>query len=50
VIEPNRPWVLLRAGELWSYRELLFFFVWRDIKVQYKQTLLGAAWRCGNPR
>jgi lipopolysaccharide transport system permease protein len=34
----------LRLGELWAYRELLYFLVWRDIKVRYKQTLLGAAW------
>lgn len=49
VIEPTRPWVLLRTGELWGYRELLFFLVWRDIKVQYKQTLLGAAWALWQP-
>jgi lipopolysaccharide transport system permease protein len=34
----------LRLGELWAYRELLYFLVWRDIKVRYKQTLLGAVW------
>jgi lipopolysaccharide transport system permease protein len=49
VIQPARPWVLLRARELWGYRELLAFFVWRDIKVQYKQTVLGAAWALWQP-
>src|SRR5262250_1592955 len=36
-------------GELWEYRELLYFFVWRDIKVRYKQTVLGAAWAVLQP-
>jgi lipopolysaccharide transport system permease protein len=39
----------LRLGELWAYRELLYFLVWRDIKVRYKQTLLGAAWAIIQP-
>ena len=34
----------LRLGEVWSYRELLYFFVWRDVKVRYKQTVIGVAW------
>lgn len=38
-----------KLGELWEYRELLFFFVWRDIKVRYKQTVLGAAWAIIQP-
>jgi lipopolysaccharide transport system permease protein len=42
-IRPSTGWVGLRLGELWAYRELLFFLTWRDVKVRYKQTLLGAA-------
>jgi lipopolysaccharide transport system permease protein len=41
--------VPLRLGELWEYRELLYFFVWRDIKVRYKQTVLGVAWAIIQP-
>jgi lipopolysaccharide transport system permease protein len=44
VIEPTRGWMSLRLGEVWEYRELLYFFVWRDVKVRYKQTALGALW------
>ena len=47
VIEPSRGWVSLKLGELWAYRELLYFLVWRDVKVRYKQTPLGAAWAFG---
>ncbi len=43
-IRPIKGWVPIRLGELWVQRELLYFFVWRDIKVRYKQTLLGLAW------
>jgi lipopolysaccharide transport system permease protein len=43
-IEPSRGWVSLKLREVWEYRELLFFLVWRDIKVRYKQTALGATW------
>src|SRR5437667_11745327 len=43
-IRPSKGWVSLRLDELWQYRELLYFLVWRDIKVRYKQTVLGAAW------
>src|SRR6187399_864050 len=43
-IEPSHGWVSLKLAELWEYRELLYFLVWRDIKVRYKQTALGAAW------
>ena len=39
----------LKLGELWEYRELLYFLVWRDIKVRYKQTALGAAWAIIQP-
>jgi lipopolysaccharide transport system permease protein len=44
VIRPSRGWVSLRLGDLWRYRELWFFLVWRDIKVRYQQTVLGVAW------
>jgi lipopolysaccharide transport system permease protein len=43
-IEPPRGWFNLRLGELWSYRELLYFMVWRDVKVRYKQTAIGVLW------
>jgi len=48
-IEPSRGWVSLKLRELWDYRELLYFLVWRDIKVRYKQTALGAAWAVIQP-
>jgi lipopolysaccharide transport system permease protein len=43
-IEPPRGLFNLRLGELWAYRELLYFFVWRDVKVRYKQTAVGVLW------
>jgi len=43
-IEPLRGLFNLHLGELWAYRELLYFFVWRDVKVRYKQTLIGVLW------
>ena len=43
-IRPSRGWVALNLRELWEYRELLYFLVWRDVKVRYKQTALGIAW------
>jgi len=43
-IQPTRSWLPLNFGDLWTYRELLYFLTWRDIKVRYKQTLLGIAW------
>jgi len=49
VIEPSRGWVPIRLRELWEYRELLYFLAWRDIKVRYKQTVLGAAWAVIQP-
>jgi lipopolysaccharide transport system permease protein len=49
VIEPSRGWVALRLGALWRFRELLYFLVWRDVKVRYKQTVLGAAWAILQP-
>ncbi len=48
-IEPSRGWVSLKLRELWEYRELAYFLVWRDIKVRYKQTVLGAAWAVIQP-
>jgi len=49
IVEPPRGWLNLRLDELWEYRELLFFFVWRDITIRYKQTALGAAWAIIQP-
>lgn len=46
---PPRPWVPLNFRELWSYRELLYFLTWRDIKVRYQQTVLGLAWAVIQP-
>jgi lipopolysaccharide transport system permease protein len=48
-IRPSRGWVSLKLDELWEYRELLYFLVWRDVKVRYKQTVLGAAWAILQP-
>ena len=48
-LEPSKGWVSLKLNELWAYRELLFFLAWRDIKVRYKQTVLGAAWAVIQP-
>jgi len=48
-IEPSRGWMSLKLHELWEYRELLYFLTWRDIKVRYKQTVLGAAWAIIQP-
>jgi lipopolysaccharide transport system permease protein len=48
-IEPSRGWVALKLSDLWEYRELVFFLTWRDIKVRYKQTALGAAWAIIQP-
>jgi lipopolysaccharide transport system permease protein len=44
VIEPTRGWASLQLHAVWEYRELLYFLVWRDLKVRYKQTILGATW------
>jgi len=49
LIQPMRGWLALNLREIWDYRELLFFLVWRDIKVRYKQTLLGASWAILQP-
>jgi lipopolysaccharide transport system permease protein len=48
-IGPSSGWVRLNLAELWEYRELLAFLVWRDLKVRYKQTVLGAAWAVLQP-
>jgi lipopolysaccharide transport system permease protein len=49
VIEPSSGWIALRLDELWRYRELLYFLVWREIKIRYKQTVLGVAWALLQP-
>ncbi len=48
-IQPTKGWVSLKLSELWDYRELFYFLVWRDIKVRYKQTALGMAWAIIQP-
>jgi len=48
-VKPSKGWVPLNLRDLWEYRELLYFLSWRDIKVRYKQTLLGAAWAVIQP-
>ena len=48
-IEPPRGWQWVDAGELWRFRELIYFLAWRDVKVRYKQTVLGAAWAVLQP-
>jgi len=49
LIEPPRRWEALELGEFWRYRELLYFLTWRDVKVRYKQTAIGAAWAILQP-
>lgn len=49
VIRPRTGWNPLALGDLWRYRELVFFLAWRDISVRYKQTVLGAAWAIIQP-
>ena len=48
-IKPAPGWVSLELGRVWRYRELLFFLTWRDVKVRYKQSVLGAAWAIIQP-
>lgn len=48
-IKPSGRWAPFNLRELWVYRELLYFLTWRDVKVRYKQTLLGAAWALVQP-
>src|SRR6185503_1263417 len=49
VIQPSKRWSILSFRDIWAYRELLFFLTWRDVKVRYKQTALGAAWAILQP-
>jgi lipopolysaccharide transport system permease protein len=49
MIAPPNNWLDLHLRELWDYRELLYFFVWRDLKVRYKQTAIGALWAILQP-
>lgn len=49
VIEPTRSWVALNLRDVWAYRELLYFLTWRDVRVRYKQTALGASWAVLQP-
>jgi lipopolysaccharide transport system permease protein len=49
IIRPSTGWRALDLRELWAYRELLYIFVWRDLKVRYRQTFLGAVWVIGQP-
>ena len=49
VLKPSKGWVSLGVAELWEYRELLYFLTWRDIKVRYKQSVLGIAWAIIQP-
>ena len=49
IVRPSPNWAPLQLDEVWNYRELLWFLVWRDIKVRYKQTALGAAWAIIQP-
>jgi lipopolysaccharide transport system permease protein len=48
-IEPSRGWVSIELSELWTYRELLYFLIWRDVKVRYKQTVIGIGWAILQP-
>src|SRR5918911_76526 len=49
VIAPSHGWVSLRLRDVWEYRELLYFLIWRDVKVRYKQTALGIGWAILQP-
>jgi lipopolysaccharide transport system permease protein len=49
LIKPAGKWTAIRLDELWAYRELLFFFIWRDIKVRYRQTVMGVLWAVIQP-
>jgi lipopolysaccharide transport system permease protein len=49
VVEPRRGWRFLNLRELWRYRELAYFLCWRDVKVRYKQTVLGVSWALIQP-
>ena len=49
ILRPTRGWSALNLGDLWRYRELIYFLIWRDVKVRYKQTALGASWAILQP-
>lgn len=49
LIQPSRGFLRLNLGQVWEYRELLYFLVWRDVKVRYKQTAIGAIWAILQP-
>lgn len=49
IYRPSSGWLRLNLGELWQYRELFYFFVWRDVKARYRQTVIGAAWAVMRP-
>lgn len=49
IIRPRQGWIPLNLGDLWRYRELVYFLTWRDIKLRYQQTALGAAWAIIQP-
>lgn len=49
IIQARPGWQVIDFGEIWRFRELLFFLIWRDVKVRYKQTVLGAAWAILQP-
>jgi lipopolysaccharide transport system permease protein len=49
IIEPSRGWVPVKLAELWEYRAVLYFLIWRDIKVRYRQTSIGVAWAIIQP-
>jgi lipopolysaccharide transport system permease protein len=48
-IQPSNGWKAIDLKELWAYRELLYFLIWRDLKARYKQTVFGAAWAIVQP-
>jgi len=49
IIRPSKGWVPLELRELWEYRDLFYLFVWRDLKIRYKQTMVGASWAIFQP-
>ncbi|TAN57825.1 ABC transporter permease, partial [Patescibacteria group bacterium] len=49
IIKPRSGWISINFQELWKYRELFYIFTWRDIKVRYKQTVIGIAWAILQP-
>ena len=49
VIQPTRSWLSLKLRDIWQYRELLYFLTWRDVKVRYKQTVIGFLWAIIQP-